>query len=130
MRQVFYVSVSTAEDGRADLESILEQSRHNNALDGVTGLLWSDGRRFMQVLEGPEHSVGPTFARIRADPRHKQIETLIDRHVEEREFGYWSMNYRNRREPADEFDARMRRLFERLSPAVRDAFHGLLSPAS
>ena len=64
LRQIIYASERTGgrEAAADELRRILEQSRHNNAIDGVTGLLWSDGRRFMQVLEGPDESVAPTFA--------------------------------------------------------------------
>lgn len=127
MRQIVYASHASG-DGRADLHAILEQSRHNNALDGVTGLLWSDGRRFMQVLEGPDESVGPTFDRISADPRHGAIEVLSDREIGDREFGYWSMAFRERRDTSDDVEERMRRRIADASDTVRDAFERLLRP--
>lgn len=127
MRQIVYASLSAPEDSAADLTGILEQSRHNNALDGVTGLLWSDGRRFLQVLEGPEESVGPTFERIRRDPRHHAVDLLSDRHVKDREFGYWSMAFRRPDEPADDFDARLRQQLERMPEPVRGLLDSLIA---
>ncbi len=88
LRQLLYVSTCAA---GTDLDGILQQSRHNNAVDGITGLLWIHDGRFLQVLEGPETSVAETYARIAADPRHRDVRILSDRSVETREFGYWSM---------------------------------------
>ncbi len=127
MRQILYVSRSTVADGTADLDAILERSRHNNALDGVTGLLWSDGARFLQVFEGPEDSVTATFDRIMNDPRHERIEVLRDRTIDAREFGTWTMARRNRWDAADAFDTRMRRDLSRAAPAICAAFLDLVS---
>jgi hypothetical protein len=88
LRQIVYHSVAC---GRIDTASILEQSRHNNALDGLTGVLWLRNRHFVQVLEGHALSVAETFARISRDPRHEDITILSDQEIETREFGYWSM---------------------------------------
>ena len=43
MRQILYLSSSTVQGDRGNLPTILEQSCHSNAIDGITGLLWSDG---------------------------------------------------------------------------------------
>lgn len=126
MRQIIYASV--ARDAK-DLHGILEQSRHNNALDGITGLLWSDGRRYVQVLEGPEESVGPTFDRIGRDPRHHSIEVLTDRRVDGREFGYWSMAHRGRGDGPDDLDRRTRARLDRVSPDLRRFLDGLIAGA-
>lgn len=129
LRQLLYVSRS-APDGRAvPLDAIYEASRHNNAIDGLTGLLFSDGRRFVQVLEGSDEAVAATMARIRADPRHQDIVVLRDAAVAAREFGMWSMADRRRGETAEEFDERLRRLLQSASPAVRQDFLDLLAPA-
>ena len=127
LRQIIYASERTGgREGAADeLRRILEQSRHNNAIDGVTGLLWSDGWRFMQVLEGPDQSVAPTFARIGADPRHRHVAVLADRGLDEREFGYWSMAFRDRGDSPDELDRRMRARLAGASAEVRAAFEAL-----
>lgn len=111
------------------LDPIYEASRHNNAIDGITGLLVSDGYRFVQVLEGPHASVEAAFVRIALDPRHRDIDVLSDADVLEREFGGWSMADRRRGERANEYDDRLRRLIDRASPVIRDAFLDLLAPA-
>lgn len=111
----------------ADIEGILEESRHNNAIDGITGLLWSDGTHFLQVLEGPHENVGATMGRILSDHRHSAIVVLRDEAVADREFGGWSMVHRRADEPADAHDAQMRRLLEHASEPVRAQFLTLIA---
>ena len=49
LRQLVYIS--TATPGTAvDPAPILTASRRNNARDRITGLLWFDGKRFLQAL--------------------------------------------------------------------------------
>jgi Sensors of blue-light using FAD len=126
MRQILYISTSTAGSAETDLNYILQQSRHNNAIDGITGLLWADGKRFMQVFEGPGVSVALTWERIQADDRHHEIAVLQDRLIPAREFGYWSMAYRRADETEDEYEMKVRRLIAYASPEIRDGFEGMM----
>lgn len=127
MRQILYVSTSTISGDSADLTGILNKSRHNNALDGVTGLLYSNGERFMQVLEGSRASINPCFQRICADKRHHSIETLIDRGLPSREFGAWNMLHRRKGEPANVYDLYINRLINHACLEVRAHFKSFLS---
>ncbi|MEG3085759.1 BLUF domain-containing protein [Sphingomonas sp. PB4P5] len=127
LRQLLYVSSSNPKGAKIDVPQVVEQSRHNNALDGVTGLLWSDGKRFLQVLEGPADSVSSTFARIKADPRHHAIVVLHERDIAAREFGGWTMAQRVPGDSGEAFDERMRRLLENASETVRGNFLGLIA---
>ena len=126
LRQVLYVSRSNPADASIDLDPIYLSSRHNNALDGVTGLLFGDGQRFVQVLEGSDEAVAATMARIAADPRHRAIEVLRDTSVEAREFGQWWMADHRRGERADALDKRLRSFLRSAAPATRDRFLDLL----
>ena len=127
LHQLLYISTSNPDGAKIDVPKLVEQSRHNNAIDGVTGLLWSDGKRFLQVLEGPEDSVVSTFSRIENDTRHHDIAVLHHHEIETRQFGSWTMAERQAGDGPDKFDARMRRLLEGASDAVRDAFLGLVA---
>ena len=93
MLQIVYISSSRQPLSEAELQSVLAVSRRNNEADGITGLLVSGGRRFLQALEGPEESVSAAFARIKADPRHHAVVMISTKQVEKREFGNWSMGY-------------------------------------
>ncbi|VVT13429.1 Sensors of blue-light using FAD [Sphingomonas sp. EC-HK361] len=127
MRQLLYISSSHPRGAAADIAAILGQSQRNNCAAGVTGLLWTDGVRFLQVLEGEADAVAATYARIAADPRHTAIVVLADRTVAAREFGDWSMARRGPGDTADGFDARMQAALGAASPAVRGTFMGLIA---
>ena len=127
MRQIVYVSLSTIRGDKADLAGILEQLRHNNAIDGVRGLLWSDGRSFLQAFEGPRASVEATFARIMRDERHHTLTVISDLRIVKHEFGDWTMVHRRETDPPDIYDARIRRLLSDASDGVRKQFLSLIA---
>jgi len=127
MRQIVYVSLSSVPGDGADLFGILTQSRHNNAIDGITGLLWSDGKSFMQALEGPRASVDPCFLRIVNDRRHHSLTVLLDSRITAQQFGGWNMIHRRADERADIHDAQMKRLLTDASVSVRAHFTMLVA---
>ncbi|WBH16473.1 BLUF domain-containing protein [Sphingomonas radiodurans] len=126
MRQILYIS--TASPGAAiDVAGILAVSQRNNRRDGVTGLLWTDGHRFLQVLEGNDAAVQRVLDRLLSDPRHRGIAVLHDRTVAEREFGAWEMARRSASDSADAFDVKMDGFLATASPTVRGTFEGLIA---
>lgn len=123
MLQIMYIS-SAANIAPIDVAQILTVSRRNNERDAVTGFLYADGRRFLQVLEGPEDAVESAFTRISSDVRHRAVVTLSRRAIEAREFGDWAMAHRT---PGSDSDALLAQIAERLetaSPNVRATFEG------
>ena len=126
MRQLLYVSTSVRPIGEDDLTVLLDQSRHNNALFGVTGFLWSDGRRFLQVLEGPDDSIAETYERIANDDRHRDLLVLRDERIDDRQFGDWSMAYRRSYETEDEYDMRIRQLLTDVTGSARAELNELI----
>ena len=127
VRQLLYVSVATRPCDEDDLAAILRASRDNNVLYSVTGILWSDGERFIQVLEGPLASVGETYARILIDERHHSLAIVYDHLVEKRDFGSWSMCHRRSYETDDDYDQKIKRALVAAPISVRatiDAFIG------
>jgi hypothetical protein len=130
MRQIMYVSTSTTPGDRADLSGILNQLRHNNALDDVTGLLFSNGICFMQVLEGSRASVDPCFNRILNDERHHSINIIIDRRISVRELGSWNMLHRREGDPANIYRLYVERLLSGARDEVRAQFRSFLSTGS
>lgn len=93
MLQIAYISTSRTPIDQPLLDAILLASRRNNDRNAVTGLLVAGGKRFLQVLEGPEAAVAATFARIEADPRHLGFVLLARRPVAAPAFGSWAMAY-------------------------------------
>lgn len=126
MRQILYISSKTPSEP-LNMAAILGTSRRNNEAMGVTGLLYTDGTRFLQVLEGEPDAVQGTFDRIKGDKRHKAIVILSDRQIAAREFGAWSMAHQQPLEEQDEFDRRMERMLAAASDSVRGTFSGLVA---
>ena len=119
MLQLVYISTAT---GSPAVTSILAVSRRNNARDQVTGLLYADGVRFLQALEGPGAMVEAAFARIQQDARHRALVVLSRRSVEQREFGDWVMAHREPGSATEPLLARIAPLLTDTSPAIRATF--------
>lgn len=126
MRQFLYISSATP-GSIINVDEILTASVRNNREAGVTGLLWTDARRFLQVLEGEEGAVQHVYDRIKADSRHRAIVALQDRTIAVREFGSWEMARRGPQDTADAFDSRMRQHLASTSASVRGTFEGLIA---
>jgi hypothetical protein len=93
--QLVYVSTAKELFSAEELERLLKLARAANHALGVTGLLlYSDGN-FMQVLEGERDRVLALMARIRRDPRHKDIRVIFEEDAPGRDFADWSMRFRH-----------------------------------
>ncbi len=127
MRQVIYRSTTTAVSGRAadDIPSILRQAVARNGIDGITGLLYTEDNCFLQAIEGPSDSMSDLLARLYSDDRHRDLTILVDRSIPRREFGDWTMIYRDRRESNDAFDDRLRVLLAGVSDETVRHFRAL-----
>jgi hypothetical protein len=121
MLQLVYISSAV---GTVDVASVLATSRRNNGRDSITGLLYADGKRFLQALEGPEDKVEAAFARIQLDPRHRALVALSRRTVDTRVFGMWQMAARTPGDDGDAFLTRVDTLLARVDPNVRATFEG------
>lgn len=93
MHELIYRSRSAGPFDRAEIGRILATARRINAENGVTGLLLYSDESFVQVLEGEEGAVHETFARIRADPRHRDVTLLADGPAERRRHPDWTMGF-------------------------------------
>ncbi|WP_174301592.1 BLUF domain-containing protein [Caulobacter sp. S45] len=92
-RLVYVSRVSDA--ARLDLAStvgaVLKVSRANNAKAGVTGMLLTHDGFFLQTLEGPDHAVQATWARVSHDARHSSVKVIGTDFCTARAFGRWAM---------------------------------------
>lgn len=111
-----YCSRAAADVDAAEVDRIIDTSRRNNALHGITGLLVFGSGVFFQWLEGPREQVLGLMARIEKDPRHQAVVVLdTDEEVRERLFADWDM------EPVDAEDLR---------GVLRDALETARQPGS
>lgn len=123
MLQIVYISSAV---GAVDTAPILAASRRNNSRDGLTGLLYANGKRFLQALEGDAATVERALVRITADPRHRAMVVLSRRNVAAREFGDWAMAEQVAEGDTGAFVDRVRGLVAGAAPAVRATFDGFV----
>ena len=97
---LIYASSAAELFSTADLVLLLETCRRNNTAAGITGMLLYKAGNFLQVLEGEEEAVRRLHAKIHHDPRHRGLITLTEHMIPERQFGEWSMGFRNLSDPA------------------------------
>jgi hypothetical protein len=91
--RLLYASRATCEVDDALIAAILERSRQYNLEHGITGILctYSQGKLFLQLLEGSREAVNTLYGNIVRDPRHRDV-TLIDyAEITERRFASWRM---------------------------------------
>ncbi len=94
MFNLLYTSNSTQETTQDILEAILKTARFNNSSENITGmLLYSEGA-FVQLLEGDEYNVKNTFYKISRDPRHTNVEVIIESNASHRHFPNWQMGFK------------------------------------
>lgn len=93
--QLVYLSSSSGAYSKEDLVDILSSSRRNNTRDNITGLLLYHDGNVIQFLEGEEAQVQKLYNRIAGDRRHKGVLPLLTRKITSRDFGSWSMGFKN-----------------------------------
>ena len=86
-----YASRMPKAQSASGLRAILEESRKNNAKNGITGVLVATSDCFIQVLEGGRAQVSQTYNQIAADKRHSDVTLLSFESVPQRSFESWSM---------------------------------------
>ncbi|MBK8507451.1 MAG: BLUF domain-containing protein [Candidatus Competibacter sp.] len=95
LSHILYISNFIETPTEADMEKLLFAARRNNQRDGITGVLLHHGKIFIQCIEGPRDQLDKLYARIEADPRHKNIIKVLDESIETRSFGTWQMGCSN-----------------------------------
>lgn len=123
--QIIYVSTAAPHQA-IEPDVMLAKARRNNGRDGITGMLYFDGTRFMQAMEGPAEKVEATLARIKADPRHRAMVVLAKRQIETREFGEWAMAANTHGASNEAFFRRVEDLIANASPDVRATIAGFM----
>lgn len=126
INQLVYISQAVRKMSPADLASIQEKAKSNNAPLDVTGSLFYNGGWFLQVLEGPASTLDKLYNKIELDPRHKNSRVLYNEPAPYRTFPRWSMNMTNLNDrQADKYDE----LVEVLDAAQSNRRIGSASPA-
>ncbi|MEP6547482.1 MAG: BLUF domain-containing protein [Gammaproteobacteria bacterium] len=91
--QCIYSSVATPGFEEHQIPGLLERARAANAALDVTGMLLYIEGSFFQILEGDPDVVDAVFLKIKADPRHSRVTTIVREPIFERSFGEWTMGF-------------------------------------
>jgi len=129
-RRIVYASTATERTDEDTQIDILRQSRANNGLNGISGILLSDGRRFLQVLEGTPEAIAHVFAQISADPRHAEVRTLLDELDTRRIFSGWTMASMSDDRQTEVIRERLQVLLRSAPEGIRDEFEDILRTVS
>ena len=95
MIYLIYVSSAVKTFSEAELIDILKKAREKNTRLGITGMLLFKEGNFLQVLEGEESEVMKLYDTIARDPRHQGLSIIDKGKLVRRQFGDWSMGFRN-----------------------------------
>ena len=93
LHQLVYSSVATEDLSVIALAALLEESRINNAVRGITGMLVYYRQNFTQLLEGDKKDVFALYEKIVADKRNQKNILKWDQPLAERSFSKWSMAF-------------------------------------
>ena len=125
MYAILYMSEARAWIAPDEMERLCMRWGALNAAVDVTGLLLFDGRRYMQLIEGPDAAARALMTVIAGDPRHANIAYLIDGPAPARQFAGWAL--RQQRLDAEEpslRDGAMTFIRQAADPRVQAALMG------
>ncbi|WP_296245790.1 MULTISPECIES: BLUF domain-containing protein [unclassified Psychrobacter] len=88
-----YISAHNPNNANIELARILEQSRRNNELNGVTGALVMNENYFLQVIEGSRATINSLLQKLINDDRHFSLRVVECHEIEQRRWSKWSMKY-------------------------------------
>lgn len=94
MYHLVYTSHATKEFSEYDLIQLLTESRSLNKQNNITGMLLYLNGKFIQVLEGDQPAVEDIYSKIKKDPRHSRIITVIQGNSLGRIFSGWTMGFK------------------------------------
>lgn len=94
MHMIAYLStfLETSPQAQSSIDDIVRVAKAENSKRNITGVLFYVDGKFLQVIEGREEDLRHLMQNIERDPRHRDIEYLIDTEVDKRGFGQWNMD--------------------------------------
>ena len=94
MHLTVYTSVYSGVDENfsADVKDIVQTAKYLNPKSDICGVLIIHGHQFLQILEGDEGKINALMDKITKDPRHSNVDILINQSVEIRSFTDWNMD--------------------------------------
>lgn len=95
MYYLVYSSHAKVPFAEKNLEQLLFQCQQKNSEKGITGLLLYTDQKFVQVIEGEKNVIQNTYEKICNDPRHDNVDILIEGEIKKRNYPQWLMGYRS-----------------------------------
>ena len=93
MHMICYMSNYTGSvEATKVLKDIVDVAKVRNKKCGITGVLFFQDGKFLQVIEGEESDLRDLMADLEKDVRHDNIDILVDTAVEMRGFNDWHMD--------------------------------------
>jgi len=94
MKLIVYISEYSGSEAEIDqvLESITLKAKTNNPEYDVTGVLFYQNGKFVQIIEGEEESLNKLMKRIESDSRHSNIKYLVNEEIQNHAFKDWNMD--------------------------------------
>lgn len=89
--RIIYLSRAVEPQSPELTAAILRQAHAWNTRNDVTGVLCEGQGVFLQAIEGERGTLTRLYARIYADPRHKDLELLHCESITARRYDGWSM---------------------------------------
>ena len=102
MQIIIYISRAKQNFTSGDLADLRDLADARNRSEDITGLLLSDGTRFIQALEGDAAAVQAVMDRIAKDSRHDNISYFRPITTNCRQFRKWTTEYLAERDLGEE----------------------------
>lgn len=127
MQIIIYISRAKQNFTSGDLADLRDLADARNRSEDITGLLLSDGARFIQALEGDAAAVQAVMDRIAKDSRHDNISYFRPITTNCRQFRKWTTEYLAERDLGEErgfLDRVMRHVADVECDSIKAAFIG------
>ena len=102
-KSLIYVSTAEKNVDYDEVLNILTHSWKYNHNSYISGMLLSDNKHFMQIIQGPISTIDKLYARISKDKRHKNIRLIGEELLHERNCTGWGIGFYDNQEVADIF---------------------------
>ena len=127
MQIIIYISRAKQNFTSGDLADLRDLADARNRSEDITGLLLSDGARFLQALEGDAAAVQAVMDRIAKDSRHDNISYFRPITTNCRQFRKWTTEYLAERDLGEErgfLDRVMRHVADVECDSIKAVFIG------
>ncbi len=91
MIKLLYASTASKLLKLEEIKLIVDTAKLNNAKHGETGFLCTDGKYFLQIIEGERHEVEALIENLKGDFRHREIKIICFEDIDKPMYPEWRM---------------------------------------